>query len=264
MVVFILSYSVLFLVALLHVGEANNVDTFNFRFRDERSPGGGTDYGQQNWGDVTCDDLRYCVSFRLAESCVFESWQYEINISNLLAVLYPSTKSLQQFQEGYQNKFLSGIGFSIGSGGNKCRWCVEGGPENCGLHRQSPIDLHRDRAIPGHRNEKECPDWHYMMYRDDTCDWSDMVDQFEIARHALKINIPIQSNGDIDCVRESDGFRQFPRLDYSKGFPDWWWLDHIEITVPSSHTQEGKRYAAEVILAHFYQIEHEKNQVSIP
>ena len=129
------------------------------------------------------------------------------------------------------------------------------------MHRQSPIDLHRDRSIPGHRNEKECPDWHYMQYRDDTCDWSDMEDQFEIARHALKINIPIQSNGDIDCVRESDGFRQFPRLDYSKGFPDWFWLDHIEITVPSSHTQEGKRYAAEVILAHFYQIDHPKNQV---
>lgn len=101
-----------------------------------------------------------------------------------------------------------------------------------------------------------------MQYRDDTCDWEDMVDQFEIAPHALKMSIPILPNGDIDCVRDEDGFRQFPRLDYSKGFPDWWWLNHIEIQTPSAHTQQGKRYAAEVILAHFYQIPHEKNQVN--
>lgn len=163
-------------------------------------------------------------------------------------------------QDGWENKYLYGKGFSI-SGRNNCQWCVEGGPQNCGLHRQSPIDLKRDRGIPGHSNEKECPDWHYMMYRDDTCSWSDMKDQFAIERHALRLSVPIRPNGDIDCERESDGFRQFPRLDYSKGFPDWWWLDHTEITVPSSHTQEGKQYAAEVILAHFYEIAHEKNQV---
>jgi len=147
--------------------------------------------------------------------------------------------------------------------GNNCRNCREDGPYDvCGLHRQSPIDLKRDRAITGHTNEKECPDWHWMQYRDDTCDWEDMTDQFEIARHSLKLNMPILPNGEYGC-QDEDGRRQFPRLDYSKGFPDWWWMNHMEITVPSSHTQEGKQYAAEVILAHFYQIEHVKNQVSL-
>lgn len=140
-------------------------------------------------------------------------------------------------------------------------WCPEDGPENCGLHRQSPIDLKRDRGITGHPEEKECPDWHWMQYRDDTCSWDDMKDQFSIERHALKIQIPTLPNGDIDCV-DPDGTRQFPRLDYSKGFPDWWWLDHTSISVPSQHTQEGKQYAAEVTLAHFYEISHPKNQVS--
>lgn len=162
-------------------------------------------------------------------------------------------------QTGYPNKFENGFGFNVGEE-NNCRRCQEGGPQNCGLHRQSPIDLKRDRGIIGHQFEKECPDWHWMQYRDDSCSWEDMEDQFEIERHSLKINIPVRPNGDIDCVRE-DGQRRFPRLDYSKGFPDWWWMDHMSITTPSNHIQEGTQYAAEVILAHFYQIAHPKNQV---
>jgi hypothetical protein len=47
-------------------------------------------------------------------------------------------------------------------------------------------------------------------------------------------------------------------LDYSKGFPDWWFLSHTEITVPSEHTQEGKYYDAEVHLAHFYSVDHQR------
>jgi len=233
---------------------ANNRDLFNYRFTNEAVPGGGgTDYGQQNWGDVTCDSLRYCVSL----TDLFATTEI-LDLLELTALLPPF---LFFVQTGYDEKYLYGKGFTI-EGNNNCKWCVEGGPENCGLHRQSPIDLKRDRAIPGNPNEKECPDWHYMQYRDDTCDWEDMKSQFEILREALRITIPILPNGDIDCLSE-DGIRQFPRLDYSKGFPDWWWLDHIDITVPSSHTQEGKRYAAEVVLAHFYEIPHEKNQVSV-
>lgn len=87
-----------------------------------------------------------------------------------------------------------------------------------------------------------------------------MKDQFKIQRHALSIDIPMLPNGDIDCVTP-DGLRQFPRLDYSKGFPDWFWMDSTEIMMPSNHVQEGKRYAAEVVLQHFYEIDHYKNKV---
>jgi hypothetical protein len=105
----------------------------------------------------------------------------------------------------------------------------------------------------------ECPDWHYMQYKDDSCTWDDMKDQFTIARHALQIHIPQLENGDIAC--EQNGVRRYPRLDYSKGFPDWWWMQRMDIMVPSQHVQEGNRYAAEVTLAHFYEIAHPKNQV---
>jgi hypothetical protein len=120
--------------------------------------------------------------------------------------------------------------------------------------------LKRNSAIIGDPNYKDCIDWHWMQYRDGACEWAQYSQHFEIARDGLKIHRPITSNGDVDCLDEF-GERRFPRLDYSKGFPDWWFLDHTSINVPSQHTQEGKRYDAELNLAHFYQIEHEKNQV---
>ena len=99
-----------------------------------------------------------------------------------------------------------------------------------------------------------------MNFEDGSCQWDDMLDSFEISRHALQIHTPMRQNGDIDCAN-SRGERLYPRLDYSKGFPDWWHLDRTDIKVPSEHTQEGKRYAAEISLAHFYEIGHWKNQV---
>jgi hypothetical protein len=120
--------------------------------------------------------------------------------------------------------------------------------------------LKRDPGITGGAEEKDCPDWHWMLYKDDSCSWDDMKSQFKIARHALQVDIPQLPNGDIDCVEE--GVRRYPRLDYSKGFPDWWFMQRTEIQVPSQHHQEGTPYAAEVVLQHFYEIDHYKNKVS--
>lgn len=153
------------------------------------------------------------------------------------------------------------MGFTI-AGENQCQWCPKGGPQNCGLHRQSPINLERDRSVPGSPNEKECIDWHWMMYEEGACNWNDMKDQFTIERHALQLHIPQLSNGDIDCIK--NGQRFYPRLDYSKGFPNWWWMQRVDVMVPSQHIQEGVQYAAEVTLAHFYEKAHAKNHVSLP
>ena len=146
--------------------------------------------------------------------------------------------------------------------GNNCKWCPEDSDErSCGVHRQSPIDLRRyvgEDTEPWH---KECLDWHWMQYKDDSCTFDDMKDHFKINRHALQLYIPVRDDGKIDCWTRGMG-RRFPRLDYSKGFPDWWWLQRTDIAVPSHHTQEGFRYAAEVTLAHFYEIGHSKNEVS--
>ena len=43
--------------------QASNRDVFNYGYKDENSPNnGGTSYGQEDWGDVSCDDLSTCVS----------------------------------------------------------------------------------------------------------------------------------------------------------------------------------------------------------
>lgn len=156
--------------------------------------------------------------------------------------------------------------FNINADENKCRSCPESRPDTCGLHHQSPIDLQRDRGelLPDGthgENEKECPDWHYMQTRDDTCSFDDLKGNFEIDRFALQLNIPQTENGEIAC--EEGGQRMYPRLDYSKGFPHWWHMQRLDIVVPSNHVQEGIQYAAEVVLAHFYEVEHYKNQVRI-
>ena len=145
--------------------------------------------------------------------------------------------------------------------GNNCKWCPENSSKrNCGVHRQSPIDMRRYVGEDTHPEHKECLDWHWMQYKDDTCTFDRMKSEFESNRHALQIWIPVRDDGQIDCWEKGKG-RRFPRLDYSKGFPDWWWLQRTDISVPSQHTQEGNRYAAEVTLAHFYQIAHHKNEV---
>ena len=99
-----------------------------------------------------------------------------------------------------------------------------------------------------------------IQFLDGSCEWEDMTNSFEISRHSLQIHTPIRGNGDIDCVN-ANGERKFPKLDYSKGFPDWWYLSRTDIKVPSEHVQEGKRYAAEVQLSHFYEIDHYKNKL---
>lgn len=153
---------------------------------------------------------------------------------------------------------------------NICRWCPETG-NSCGLHHQSPIDLKRDRAIIGNINEKECPDWHLMKSEDGACTWNDLINNkngavhtnnFFIKRHALHILEPLTPTGELACLNQNG--RRYPRIDFSKGFPNFFNLAHTEITVPSVHTQEGKRYDAEVHLAHFYQVgDIPKNKVSL-
>ena len=116
-----------------------------------------------------------------------------------------------------------------------------------------------------HLNRQFSYDYHWMAYEDRSCLWSDMIrntktptpNQFKIQRHALQILQPVDDQGNLQCLRQ-DGRNSFPRLDYSKGFPNWWHLSHTKVTVPSEHFQHGKQYDAEVHLAHFYEVDHER------
>jgi hypothetical protein len=108
-----------------------------------------------------------------------------------------------------------------------------------------------------------------MRFKDGACTWEDIIDNdrsihrnnFLIQRHALQILQPIDQSGNLQCWNDTLGGAIYPRLDYSKGFPNWWHLAHTSIKVPSEHVQDGKRYDAEVSLEHFYEVENYKNQV---
>ena len=180
----------------------------------------------------------------------------------LLIHSFPCLHFFTLFQTGFSEKYPF-TPYDFVDTFNNCRWCPESGDNKaCGLHRQSPVDLKRDRAILNGTNFKTCPDWHYMQTRADTCTFEDVKNGFSIERHALRLEIPQLPDGQIACV-DQFGQRLYPRLDYSKGFPDWWWMQRIEVMAPSSHRQEGVQYAAEVILQHFYELDHYKNQVCL-
>lgn len=60
----LMRFSTASLLLVLATAQANNNDRFNYGFSDV-DISGGTDYGQQNWGDVSCDDLQVCVSYSM-------------------------------------------------------------------------------------------------------------------------------------------------------------------------------------------------------
>jgi hypothetical protein len=157
---------------------------------------------------------------------------------------------------GWPDDYVMGLEWKITDNGNGCRWCPKG-EAICDTHHQSPIDLKRDRGIIGSANENECIDTHWMKYEDSTCTWEQLVktQAFTIERHALKMTQPLEITPEVtrlDCPA-NDG-RRFGRIDFSRGFHDWWFLSHIDFKLPSEHTQEGKRYSAEVQMAHFYSL----------
>ena len=199
-----------------------DLDRFNYDQTVQR-PDGYTDYGPPEWGRIACDE--------------------EDNLDNCI---------------GYPDKWNTGRAWEVNE--NYCRWCPDGA-SSCGRHHQSPINLSRDRGIEDHVNANECIDVHWMKYEDSTCQLEHLVEtnSFIVDRHALRVVQPITTlDADkdeylLECREEGVG-RRYGRIDFSKGFSDWWLLSHIDFKVPSEHTQEGVRYSAEAQLYHFYSV----------
>lgn len=101
-----------------------------------------------------------------------------------------------------------------------------------------------------------------MKYHDSSCTFEELrkYDSFVVDRHALRIIQPISmsQNGTyrIDC--HDDEGRRYGRIDFSKGYSQWWHLSHIDFHLPSEHTQEGKRYDGELHMYHFYSVSGEQ------
>lgn len=154
---------------------------------------------------------------------------------------------------GWPDTWETGNGWSIDE--NHCQWCPVGASK-CGAHHQSPINLQRVSKM-----NNECIDGHWMAYLDSSCTLKDLraKNAFAVDRHALRIIQPIIENPDepdtyeLDCKKPGQTNR-FGRIDFPKGYPDWWYLSHMDFHVPSEHTQEGKRYDGEIQMYHFYSL----------
>jgi hypothetical protein len=111
-----------------------------------------------------------------------------------------------------------------------CKDCSTRTGGECRFHQQSPI--HLERSITAKR---ECKDRHRMGVVEGNCKFGKM--DFQVLPHVLRAYQPEY------CETESN-------IDFSWGFPDPWMLKFTDIVVPSHHAQDGKQYAAEVILSH--------------
>jgi Eukaryotic-type carbonic anhydrase len=156
-------------------------------------------------------------------------------------------------QQGWPDKWQTGRGWSLAD--NFCLWCPD---DRCGTHHESPINLQRARALPESEEYNKCIDVHWMQYHDSTCTFETLKasNSIRVDRHALRVIQPMSISSDtgeyeVDCRIVGEG-RRFGRIDFSKGFSAWWYLSHIDFHVPSEHTQEGKRYDAELQMYHFY------------
>jgi Eukaryotic-type carbonic anhydrase len=96
-----------------------------------------------------------------------------------------------------------------------------------------------------------------MEYYDSGCTFDDIKKKngFSIERHALKITQPMSSNEDGGKIRRLDcSTNRYGKIDFPKGYSDWWYLSHMDFHVPSEHTQMGKRYSGELQMYHFYSV----------
>lgn len=206
--------------------------------KDGRNDHTSIDYSPENWRDIRCNE-----GSKLDE-CV-----------------------------GYTDKWTTGREWGISK--NYCKWCPEGERNGCGRHHQSPVNLQREVGKDFNSSSKfysdianECIDLHWMKYEDSYCtmDHLEDADAFTIERHALRISQPIsvydnfgqdqdgvKDGVKLECRIEGKGSR-FGKIDYSKGFSQWWHLSHIDIHTPSEHTQDGVRYDGEIQLQHFYSV----------
>jgi hypothetical protein len=154
---------------------------------------------------------------------------------------------------------------------NTCKDCSSRRRGVCKDHKQSPIPLNRNVTAT-----RECIDRHLMKVRSAGTCWSYAADstapslimsfslvllqygtgqchvddmKFQILPHVLRTYQPNRCPG------------QQPNIDFSMGFPYPWLLKFTDITIPSHHMQDGKRYDAEVVLTHAYSKNNPKKMV---
>ena len=173
--------------------QASNRDQFTYKINSLTSP--NNQYAPNQWRQVRCGNLETCV--------------------------------------GWPEKFLAAPDWTLDS--NDCQWCPASAPNGCGgTHHQSPINLERNRAINASQYHNQCIDVHRMTFYDSSCTFNELkrLNAFTIERYALSIKQPIEkTTRGYRNACSNNGKHYFGRLDYSKGFSDWWWLSNTDIHV---------------------------------
>ncbi|GKY92772.1 hypothetical protein MPSEU_000247000 [Mayamaea pseudoterrestris] len=115
---------------------------------------------------------------------------------------------------------------------NMCIDCSKGSTAKaCAQNKQSPIALYKNITAA-----RLCLDRHRINFIPGNTKLGQV--DFQILPHVLRAYQP-------NCT-------VWPSADYSWGFPNPWLLRYTDVTVPSQHTIDGKRYSAEIILSHTY------------
>ena len=242
-------------------------------------------YGPQDWGDIRCPDETTCVRcsiYMYMCALLLMSLFVGVNILKGVECTHDSKCIAQHtwlvalicricctlfLQTGWVDKWEYGINWELGGG---CEWCPDSGENSdasCGRHHQSPINLERFVADETNTQFKECIDLHWMKYIDSACSYDQLVakNAIFVDRHALRVVQPIVPGGEGNLThrlacRSTDA--SWGRIDFSKGFSQWWYLSHIDFHVPSEHMQEGKRYDGEMQIYHFYSVSGEEAGVN--
>jgi hypothetical protein len=111
---------------------------------------------------------------------------------------------------------------------------------NSGSDRQSPIDLSFDVV------NAECLEYHQIKDKSGTVSIDDEYNvRFEILPSKLRINYRWDSAPMSDVDPDADQPYDIPSADIPKGWGIHLPVVHIDIKIPSEHTMNGKRYAAE-------------------
>jgi hypothetical protein len=141
-------------------------------------------------------------------------------------------------QMGWADKVPNSQGWEIGET-NHCFWCPDG--KTCGSHHSSPIDLDRSLNVVGSSKYNECIDGHWMQYFDSSCAFDELRDlnAFTIERWGLTIKQPMSLDDKeegtnlytIACSQQPGTGRRWGRIDFPKGFSQWWLLSHIDFHV---------------------------------
>jgi hypothetical protein len=247
------------------------LDRFTYNDEDIARSDGFFDYAPQNWKDIICDEesrLEECLGYT-DKWLTGRGWKIQSNY----CIWCPDGEGLCDRHHSSPIDLKRETGYEPGTNefANECIGELKTGwrPPYSVIGQPASNSNASYLFVP-------LPDIHWMKYEDSTCSMQDLIDAdaFTIERHGLRISQPITVFDDfandndglvdgvrLDCRKDGIGSR-FGRIDFSKGFSQWWHLSHIDIHLPSEHTQDGRRYDAEIQMKHFYSVTAEEAGVA--